>query len=380
MEDQGGAKENVLPGLIRRWSSPSQKSVNTLTILLLCFFTFGGCWLQPEDDPFNSLLPPPGWRLGNRALLARQSPAPCDPEIIDPDTPDCRTLCGGGAGPCAGGAALKRRDLRIARQPAILNSTDLPSKVPNELWKRVFTDLTQDQLPAYLVDQFDGNPDAGYGTPISIIPPENSVSVQRNVVVQRSFAKVPFAIGTNGLCGCTVVTVASTQAVYMGHFFENPSWTNSAATFTNSVLNFFGGNVNGAGTGPQINPDLFGAEVDTRVYIMTPRRGKSTAGAGSPLYRGKVPQLISAIQVTLGDDVPLALFNYTPLECDEDPGEDDSPPNPDLFTSQRGVALFQFDPQADEDGKPGWRLFYEHHQFTSSGPAPGPDAVNGIPS
>jgi hypothetical protein len=194
------------------------------------------------------------------------------------------------------------------------------------------------------------------------------------------------------------VTVVSNQAVYMvslrtrpdpvsdsdrlihwqGHFWENPSWSRSQDTFTQRVLNFFTVGATATGVGPQLNPALFPVD-QTRVYIMAPRRapGKGQAAADvkptSITFIKKLPQLKQAIQTLLGNAVPIVLYNYVALNTD-DPA--------DLAiqgTNQRGYALFQFDPNGRGASQPGWRLFYEQHQFQDTDPQPSPDAANGIP-
>jgi hypothetical protein len=100
---------------------------------------------------------------------------------------------------------------------------------------------------------------------------------------------------------------------------------------------------------------------------MTPRNGLSNPN--SSLFRGKVPQLRAQIQATLGAAVPLVTYNYVPRDCN----------SAALFADQRGCALFQFDPNSDGAGTPGWRLFYEQHLFMFTDPPPGPLAAFGIP-
>lgn len=53
--------------------------------------------------------------------------------------------------------------------------------------------------------------------------------------------------------------------------------------------------------------------------------------------------------------------------------------NAELFESERGNALFQYDPNAFGDGVRGWRILYENLQFLSTDPAPGAGSANGVP-
>jgi hypothetical protein len=139
------------------------------------------------------------------------------------------------------------------------------------------------------------------------------------------------------------------------------------------VLNFFSGG-NQFGVGPALNPALFtsSAADDTRVYIMHPRRRNGQYTTAN--YLTKLPQLISTIKTALGNqNVPIAVWKYVRLDYNV-PSD-----YAQVNTNQRGMALFQFDPNGGGPGVQGWRLFYEEQPFFSSGPAPGPEAVNGVP-
>ncbi|KAH8812237.1 hypothetical protein F5884DRAFT_898539 [Xylogone sp. PMI_703] len=325
--------------------------VRTFTVLVLFFSAFSTGWLEPADTSLNPLRPPEGWRFGNKELARRND---CEPDADDPDVPDCRTLCGSNC-VTTNARAIRRQISNVA----------LPPQGLSVLSKRAFVDVAQGNLGQYLFDQYNENPDPRYGSPIRLIDNDPDAD-QLNIVVQKQLQDQPFAVGTDGLCGCTVVTIISNQAVYMGHFFEDPSW-GKATNFRNMVLNFFGGTGNPVGEGDKIDPALF-PEAQTRVYIMTPR--KENGQFTSSNYRGKVPQLITSIRAVVGQNVPIAVYNYVPVDCNAPDDE---------FSDQTGISLFQYDPTADAAGNPGWRLFYEQHLFRSSDPAPGPDAVRGIP-
>ena len=122
------------------------------------------------------------------------------------------TLCGSN-GACTAGAK-KKRDLLLAIQPE--NSTDLVSRKVSKLSKRVFVNIAQNQLGQYVQGQFPPDiPDPAYGTPAALIISGVNNGIQPNVVVERQLGVESFAIGSAGICGCTVVTVVSDQAVYM---------------------------------------------------------------------------------------------------------------------------------------------------------------------
>lgn len=140
-----------------------------------------------------------------------------------------------------------------------------------------------------------------------------------------------------------------------------------------------------------MDPSKFNLPTDnTRVYIMHPRRYRNNPQ--SSRYRSKVPQLKQAIRDVLGNqDVPIVLYNYNTIDDKVDPD------GPLLYTSQRGKALFQFDPDARGPGINGFRIFYEYaprvrmfeseidvfyirqNQFQDTDPVPGPGSTDGIP-
>lgn len=141
--------------------------------------------------------------------------------------------------------------------------------------------------------------------------------------------------------------------------------------FNQRVVHFFTGGTT-FGIGPSLNPALFTAADNPRVYIMTPRRTGSTDYTVSN-FGVKVPRLISAIKDVLGANVPIAVWKYVRL--DYHIPEQEAEAN----TNQRGIAVFQYDPNANGQGTRGWRLFYEEMQFASTDPPPGPDSEKGIP-
>ncbi|KAH8797626.1 hypothetical protein F5884DRAFT_815018 [Xylogone sp. PMI_703] len=335
--------------------------LRTLAVVVAFLSVFGNCWLRPEDTLFNSLLPPRGWRFGNRASLARRA-SDCDPDI-DEDAPDCRPLCGGSGSPCAGGAVngLNKRIAKLSLGDA-LNSTDALSETFHQLSKRDFTPVAQQNLGNYVQGQFsDTTFDPRYGQPTPLIA---DTVPQLNIVAERALGNAPFAIGTPGLCGCTVVTVVSDQSVYMGHFFEDPSWTTKTKSrFQNEVLNFFiNGGADPVGTGAPITAARYPV-ASTRVYIMTPRDERFRTDATKSEYgkssRSKLPQLTQQIEDTIGN-VPILIYNYDPISCEDD----------NIFANEKGCALFQYDPTGFNNA-PGWRIFYEHHSFQSTTPLPG---------
>lgn len=96
-------------------------------------------------------------------------------------------------------------------------STSLLPRAPDyNLLKRQFTEITQDQVPHYLPNQFFGVADPNFGTPTALtIPNPGGGETDQTVVVQREFGNNAFQVGSAGLHGCTIVTIVSDRAVYM---------------------------------------------------------------------------------------------------------------------------------------------------------------------
>lgn len=102
---------------------------------------------------------------------------------------------------------------------SILNkSASLLPRAPDySLFKRQINEITQDQVPVYLPNQFFGVADPYFGTPISLTEPnpDEPGETDNTVVVQREFGTEPFQLGSAGIHGCTIVTIVSDRAVYM---------------------------------------------------------------------------------------------------------------------------------------------------------------------
>ncbi|EEA25968.1 hypothetical protein TMatcc_005778 [Talaromyces marneffei ATCC 18224] len=252
-----------------------------------------------------------------------------------------------------------------------MNETAFLLKVHSGPVKRELTTLLQQDIAIYLPNQFNGQYDPYFGLPIALVEIIDGGDTDNTVVVQKELGDTPFQVGSAGLHGCTIVTIVSDKAAYMGHFWEIPSWPSTTREFNERVLNFFSGSGQ-FGIGPGLNPALFTANDNTRVYIMTPRRRGARYTTSN--YTKKVPILISTIKTALGNqNVPVAVWKYVRLNY-HNPSEEAL-----ANTNQRGIALFQFDPNAFGMGNRGWRILYEEMQFLSTDPTPGPDSENGIP-
>ncbi|RLL94783.1 hypothetical protein CFD26_104602 [Aspergillus turcosus] len=348
----------------------------TLSVLLLVLCVFGSCWIHPRDTSVTSTLIP--WSEGRKSegalqvLHERQTSNNCADYLGDENVPECEALCAPSSFSCSS-SSLDKRYVQFwpSRKSDNLNETAILPRVLSAPVKREFTTISQQDVATYIPNQFNGNYDDYFGVPTALVETIDDEETDNTVVMQIEFGNEPFQVGSAGLHGCTMVTIVSDRAVYMGHFWEVPSWSSTTTEFNERVLNFFSGGGQ-FGIGPTLNPALFTADDNTRVYIMTPRRtgGKYTTSN----YIKKVPVLISTIKTALGNqNVPVAVWKYVRLNWDN--------PNDaaQINRNQRGIALFQFDPDASGTGTRGWRLFYEEMQFSSTDPPPGPASENGVP-
>ncbi|OJJ97693.1 hypothetical protein ASPACDRAFT_45790 [Aspergillus aculeatus ATCC 16872] len=92
----------------------------------------------------------------------------------------------------------------------------------------------------------------------------------------------------------------------IAHYWENPSLLRRA-TFQRRVLNFISGDEPRDGVGPALDPTIFnGAEDDTRIYIMHPRRELSPKNPFLANYDGKFAELRDLPNVRLLPGAPTA--------------------------------------------------------------------------
>ncbi|GAB7353822.1 hypothetical protein MBLNU459_g4196t1 [Dothideomycetes sp. NU459] len=93
---------------------------------------------------------------------------------------------------------------------------------------------------------------------------------------------------------------------------------------------------------------------NTRVSIMTPQSDDSgTNEQPKPKYPKRLEVVYGALKAYLGDDITITPYLYDRINTEVE--EQD--------TDQRGLALFQYDPNADGNGQRQWRLFYENIYF-----------------
>ncbi|KFY69307.1 hypothetical protein V496_00351, partial [Pseudogymnoascus sp. VKM F-4515 (FW-2607)] len=303
----------------------------------------------------------------------------------DPDVPTCVPLCTPAGDACSGlpiPLDERRRSLWQNTNPEaepddwILRNVSLKpygnAIKGRHLAKRAITAITEGQISTYVPAQFyrtklDGN----FGPVIPLVEvPESDHTVTEQIV----FSTETFQMGAKQVHGCTMVTVVSRRAVYMGHFWEVPSWA-VEFEFKARVINLISGNGIPFGDSPPLDPSLFnGPHDDTRIYIMHPRR-TPTSTSQKPRYPGKLRRLKSMLTGLTGllPNAPTVLWLYKRL--DHDLKQD----RLDARNTQRGHAIFQFDPNGRGTGSPGWRLFYEEHVFNDTDPPPNADSANGIP-
>ena len=189
-----------------------------------------------------------------------------------------------------------------------------------------------------------------------------------STTVQHTFDQVnKYELGTGGLTGCSVLTIVSRRAVFMGHFFESLAFSRPTRAQliaegqnpdTYPRLNFVGEVTNlidqslgtTAGVGPSLDVSLFNLPTDnTQAFIMTPRAWNGNAGAWQ--YTNKINSVIGQVQGLLPNIANIPVTDYVRLDM-EDPAQE-----AELYSNARGAAFFQYDP--NNRGSQGWRLFYE---------------------
>ncbi|KAH0553173.1 hypothetical protein GP486_006644 [Trichoglossum hirsutum] len=153
-------------------------------------------------------------------------------------------------------------------------------------------------------------------------------------------------VGLSGLCGCTALVVISGGAVYFAHYFEDLSFQanpgDPPANFDANVVNFLN-HGNGAYPGLQAADFNF---PDTRVFVMTPKRGTRTI-----VYNALITRLVATVATIL----PLVprdnyeIYGYQPPHMNTAAG------NAAMDTSL-GRALFEYDPTG---ATPQARLFFQ---------------------
>ena len=147
-----------------------------------------------------------------------------------------------------------------------------------------------------------------------------------------------------GMYGCTAVFVIADRLVWGSHLWEDEAFKASDAVFKASVLDLLGpcdgtpqmpGLTQFTGAGSRL-----ALATRPKIFIVTPG---FVSGSGAMFYPNKVVQLEDTLTGMLGQDVPVKLILYDPVdppaESDSD-GDNDE----DVEWTPDGRLLFQYDP------------------------------------
>ncbi|KAK4505420.1 hypothetical protein PRZ48_003383 [Zasmidium cellare] len=224
--------------------------------------------------------------------------------------------------------------------------------------------------------------------------PDGTLTAGNSRAVSQSdtFGNTAFQYGSRGLHGCTMVAVISNRGVWMAQFWE--SYSNSDGEGANhdtvdqvlrqrvlmaiqgqTVTNPINPSTDPRNQyitpeGPALDPSLFNREDDnTNIYFMTPLDGSVTTAnkkppkppSGPAMYPNKMRAIADTINELIGgvlEDV--VQYNYWRLNYANSADE------ALIDTTERGLCMFQYDPNAFGSGKKGWRLFYEDRHYVSN--------------
>ncbi|KFG78586.1 hypothetical protein MANI_002985 [Metarhizium anisopliae] len=179
---------------------------------------------------------------------------------------------------------------------------------------------------------------------------------------QTSFAaakltKGQFLVGTarTELVGCTVLAVVSARAVYI---------VRRALGFPcHPVLNMIRGEGNTTYTaGPALDRSLFtGPDDYTRAFIMTPRNRSTVNDELSQQYPAEYKSLVELLQRVV-PGIGITKYNYNPKRENDKPNAGVKKKKP----FWKGVALFEYDRNADGKQHPDWRIWLGQTSFRGS--------------
>ncbi|KAK9434727.1 hypothetical protein VB005_09509 [Metarhizium brunneum] len=191
---------------------------------------------------------------------------------------------------------------------------------------------------------------------------------------QTSFAaaeltKGQFLVGTarTELVGCTVLAVVSVRAAYICHFWEDihyaPRRHLRGAYGFQPVLNMIRGEGNTTYTaGPALDRSLFtGPDDHTRAFIMTPRNRSTVNDELSQQYPAEYKRLVELLQRAV-PGIGITKYNYNPER-------ENGKPNAGVEKEKpfwKGVALFEYDRNADGKKHPDWRIWLGQTSFRGS--------------
>ncbi|KAJ9198855.1 hypothetical protein DTO164E3_4945 [Paecilomyces variotii] len=280
--------------------------------------------------------------------------------------PRCNPPCGACGSSCS---IFKKRSL----VDAVVSNTTSARETTNRLVKRVLPDVQQGNIGKYLQDAIRGlkNPYKHRNT--------NQISLgyatsgdDYTYGVEKEFSDYTesdvLKIGSDQLIGCTVITLVSREAVYMAHIWENlafdPNWKKDPndsdidedAAFEQNCINLLTKRRSRwRAKGTPITPELYAGKTPY-LFIMTPRPFVGLDDAGNPQvpsfdqqrYPERIATIVSAIKDRLGEQPTVIFYNYVPLTRKKV-----------LKTDFQGRVLFEFDADADGNGRANFRLWYE---------------------
>ncbi|KAL4861599.1 hypothetical protein BDV12DRAFT_62043 [Aspergillus spectabilis] len=175
-----------------------------------------------------------------------------------------------------------------------------------------------------------------------------------NIPVDATTGQMLIGTGSTELTGCTVLTIASSRGVYMCHFWEDinyplpeyPQREGRPQLGFQPVLNMLRGQGDRPfSVGPPIDTSLFiGEHTNTWAFICTPRPRATTNDPATIRHVPQQEQLV-ALLTNLIPGIGIVNYNY-----------DTMGPYNEYY---RGVALFEYDRNADGSGNADWRLWYE---------------------
>ncbi|KAL2827771.1 hypothetical protein BDW59DRAFT_160079 [Aspergillus cavernicola] len=271
----------------------------------------------------------------------------------------------------------KKRSLPVVSIGSTSNTTklDLDSNLNtgSELVKRVLRPVRQNGINSYLERQ-NGNGNlvnlcpadaGGYGTPSYCVQYRFT---DEDIPIDPDTGQMLIGTGNTELTGCTVLTVASSRGVYMCHFWQDVNYPNEGATGRpdrpalgfQPVLNMLRGEGDRRwAVGPAIDTSLFvGEGANTWAFICTPRAGANLDDPTSYHYVSQQQQLV-ALLTNLIPGIGIVNYNYYWVL-----------PYTQYY---QGVALFEYDQDADGQGNSDWRLWLEasNELATTLGQNPG---------
>ena len=153
---------------------------------------------------------------------------------------------------------------------AELNELVRSGSLSEGVWKTDDTGWGAQELDAYLpmlVDSKDADFEGRY---FELIDGENDNTVSGEFILKE---EALFTLGTGGLHGCTIVTIVSNRAVYMGHYWEISAMGGKIGDFdpvtfspTDPRRENFQRRVLNAITGGDRNPETSGDPFHPRLY------------------------------------------------------------------------------------------------------------------